>query len=524
MLVIYNGLHFEVHSQLEKFLAININRELGVSTKYIYCDWEEWIISGNMQGNAISDCEVHDHASRALSRKLNEEETRKICDNCLKIRRNYFPQNQKETLTTSQLVHKEKHSLNIIRNAKWRERRAIFKALDIEKDKLLDRRITSSLCTRLRASTLVEIAEEISDAEELEKSLDAALKLYLTGRLTGRSLIREYGSDLILLCFNGRFNPQNGIKDELISRNISILMHERGYLRGSFVISKGHDPGNPFASYKHWLKDKSIFKEIKEQDKRALKQYFRARKERKEINGFKFKGNKQTTLNKRKKLLGGYILIYTSSSDEISCYDISCTFEMQLDLIRELTELAHREGLEVVVRQHPNLGKIGRPKRASNFLKKTNWIKNNWSTTLRIYEPEDDLDSYQLADNARLIFSPQSSIYMELAYDNKPVVQIKESPYSDLAEAKLSLKKLKECSILEIERHMEEQKSHIKTIENIAALHMIKSSLTFKECEINEGFKAKMNENKIDTEDLNRIKNLFEMAKTQSFGYLLKNQ
>ena len=75
---------------------------------------------------------------------------------------------------------------------------------------------------------------------------------------------------------------------------------------------------------------------------------------------------------------------------------------------------------------------------------------------------------------------------------------------------------------MEIERHMRKQKGHIKTIENIATLHMIKSSLTFKECKIREGFKANINEKSINTEDLNKIKDILETAKKLSFGYLLK--
>ena len=262
MLVIFNGLHFEVHSQLEKVFERKLLQSKEKAIKHIHCDWEEYIANDKHGLHAISDCEVHDHASRAVKRKLSSDEIKMVCNNCEKTRQEYFKQTKKEIIKMSELIRGEEYGLEILKKAKWKTRKEIFKNQGIEYSVLMDRRIISSLCTRIRASTLIEVAEEIKDPEELEGTLDSALRLYLAGRIAGREMIKRYGKQLTLLCFNGRFNPQNGLKDEFNSQQVTILMHERGYLKGSFVISKGHDPGNPFASYEYWLKRKSILEKI----------------------------------------------------------------------------------------------------------------------------------------------------------------------------------------------------------------------------------------------------------------------
>ena len=296
-------------------------------------------------------------------------------------------------------------------------------------------------------------------------------------------------------------------------------MHERGYLKGSFVISKGHDPGNPFASYEYWLKRKSILEKITEEERKELQKYFLSRKGKDAVNGFNFKGGNKTT-NDRFSTNESYVVMYTSSSDEISGYNIHCTYQKQLDLIVQLAEMAKKNGIDLVVRQHPNLGRIGRPNRARNFLEKTNKLKEIYQKTISIYEPEDSIDSYKLAENAMLIFSPQSSIYMELAYDNKPVVQIQESPYGILTRSKLKMEDIGNLSIKQLKKHMTEQRKD-KRILDIATMHMIKSSIVFGS--IARGFLPELRDTSEDKDDTEKVKSILDRAAEDYYGYILRD-
>ena len=215
--------------------------------------------------------------------------------------------------------------------------------------------------------------------------------------------------------------------------------------------------------------------------------------------------------------------MYTSSSDEISGYNIHCTYQKQLDLIVQLAEMAKKNGIDLVVRQHPNLGRIGRPNRARNFLEKTNKLKEIYQNTIRIYEPEDDIDSYNLAEKAMLIFSPQSSIYMELAYDNKPVVQIQESPYGILTRSKLKMEDIGNLSIKQLKKHMAEQRKDKKIIVDIATMHMIKSSIVFDECSISRGFLPELRDTSEDKDDTEKVKSILDTATEDYYGYILRD-
>lgn len=517
MLVIFSALHFPVHSQLEKFLGRRLSEELQIDFRYLICD----SLHKLSFGTDISDCEVHDHLKRTYQHSPNISELESACKRCASSKIKYFDDISADKFLFSSSLLNNYHKFALLGNNKptWKARRDILKELNIELDNLMENRILSSLFTRLRVSTKSELARIIINPKTLENSLDSAFAFYLQGRLIGKELISRFGSNLTLLMFNGRFNPGCGIKDELAQNNTNYILHERGYTKESFTISINHDPGNPFASYRLWLKKKGILKTVTEKDLQRLDTYFNNRRKGSGENGFIFKGHKNKEHNSLIKN-NQYIAVFTSSSDEISGYHSSCTFQNQFILIKNLAELGLRLNIKVIVRQHPNLGLIGRHTKATDFLESIRVIRG-YSETLEIIEPEDNVDSYALAANAKFIFSPQSSIYLELITLSYPVLQILESPYNCIANSSLSQSNLYNETMASLEQELERQLKRRYIAKQIAAMHFIKSSIRFDGCKIINRFQPsedKLNNN-LTANDSIIIKNLSEKLKRKEEGY-----
>ena len=116
--------------------------------------------------------------------------------------------------------------------------------------------------------------------------------------------------------------------------------------------------------------------------------------------------------------------------EEIAVYNHAYTYESQLSQIQDILALCKVNGLELIIRQHPNLGRIGCPNEASIFRKKTDELgeKNG----IKIIQPEEDADWLSLSSNAILSVVPYSTLGLDLAMLGLPVYVPLCSPFNPI--------------------------------------------------------------------------------------------
>ena len=126
-------------------------------------------------------------------------------------------------------------------------------------------------------------------------------------------------------------------------------------------------------------------------------------------NGYQY--SRDSNLIRSSKDFGSYVCYMTSSSDEISAFVPSCTYEQQVNDIKHLITWGSKYSINIVVRHHPNLGRIGRPNDATLFLAK---VLSLQAPNLFVIEPESSLNTYSLAFGSIFSLCPQSTLSLDL--------------------------------------------------------------------------------------------------------------
>jgi len=291
------------------------------------------------------------------------------------------------------------------------------------------------------------------------------------------------------LFFNGRFNFFSGVKKYLTQAKIPCLIHERGYMKGSFMLSIDEDPGNPFYTFSKWLKTDKV---LTSRDIMNINNYVKGRLGGKIQNGFSYAGDDSsqalfTSLPTDRK----YIVYFTSCSDEISGYDETATYYEQLKQIEWLSALvsANSDCYHLIIRCHPNLGVIGRHSSSKMFLSRLKHFGIQYSCITILY-PDVNIKAGELADKAFICISPQSTLNMDLSLIGYRMLYINESPYRILYhDVSVSLYSLNTIEDL-IQNSCIYVRKHSKIIELICWHYYIGSSITLRNAHIIDGFRA----------------------------------
>ena len=126
----------------------------------------------------------------------------------------------------------------------------------------------------------------------------------------------------------------------------------------------------------------------------------------------------------------------TSSSDEISSFTPSCTYDQQLTDIKCLISWATKHSFKLVIRHHPNLGRIGRPNEAGIFLDTINELQ---SPNLFVVMPWQNINTYRLAHSALFSICPQSTLSIDLPLLGFKTIALDYSPYSPFYNNSLNI-------------------------------------------------------------------------------------
>ena len=489
---VYASLHFDLHAQVEYYLLPYFEKA-GYDMRIIICDNS---YNSSTEHLIVSDCENHDHWSLSQKKHYNKNIIDQVCKMCSMGKARFYDKiDLSKIIPSSILLSDHEH---LISKANWKNRHSLYEEINLPNFKINDDHVLSSLYTRHRASSLRELSMMYLGPNELSMSLNAALKYYLSGAMSAKTIVATYGKPEFFLMFNGRFGAMSGIKDALKSYNIPTLIHERGYTEGSFCFSKNFDPGDPFSSYKYWMDlDSSIgSKSNMTADNKELEKvsvYFEDKRLGKRNNGHIFAGNKSpestSTYMQTKNNSQPYVTLFTSSSDEISSYSKFAKFSTQIELFKALVKMTSFNNYRLVVRQHPNLGLIGRTRVASQFLESFKNIATSFQH-VDIINPDSNIDTYEIAVSSEFNFCPQTSLFFEMVDLGYPVIQIKESPYGILIKDPMSISSIEKSNILELKKASSSIMNQRDYIMYFAYKHFIKSSICFEGCKIVNSFKA----------------------------------
>ncbi|MDA7623064.1 hypothetical protein N8645_00880 [bacterium] len=436
---IFSALSFEVHSQVDLYLSKLLNYHCNSTSLVVICEYGR-----SIDGNYI-DCErVWNNSDSPIP--VSQDLTKSACGSCSKAMEAYWKSYGFTTIKGDELL--KASSLDfvpIVSEATWSSRHISIRSAcgNIQSSFQVDysNKILSSVFTRTRTSSVKELYRlSRSKGWDLTQMLDGAVKLFVYGLIVARATYVIYPHISIASCFSGRFNPSAGI---LAYHNLSgrqIVMHERGYLKGSFLFSLMEEPANPFLNYKQWLSSRSS--NLSAETKKILLDYILSKVRGINYNGYRFVSDDQLTDSFHSN--NRYLCYFTSSSDELASFVPHYTFERQLYDIRLLLRWGLEHSVQVVVRHHPNLGQIGRPNAATQFLEDVQSLKN---PGLTILSPTCNINTYKLAFRALFNICPLSTLSLDLPIIGCRVISISDSPYAELYESTIDINSLENVQL-----------------------------------------------------------------------------
>ena len=283
-------------------------------------------------------------------------------------------------------------------------------------------------------STLVEVTQESSPSIQANMSLIIKMAhSWLQAFLYTTKVCNKSGICRIIV-FNGRFNCVGGIREACLEKKIPISYHERGGSLDRYSLYKFR-PHDQIPRQRHMLKRWKIANIQNPNKAFQLGTSFYIRRLGGDgLSWFSF-NVKDTTpielwLSKHKLQTNHYVVYFQSSDDEFAGIE-DCRpevgFSDQLRGVHDLASVLRDLGIRLCIRMHPNMkGK------SADFQ-----IWNNVSQKLGLVlvDPEDSVDSYELARHAAAVVVYHSTIGAESLFLCKPVLCLGPSFYNQIITA-----------------------------------------------------------------------------------------
>jgi hypothetical protein len=244
-------------------------------------------------------------------------------------------------------------------------------------------------------------------------------------------LFDEFKPDVVIL-MNGRFYMHRAAIELAKQRGLRFITHERGRQDGNYRVIDGalvHDLSDYRKLWDLW---KDVPLSIEELSR--VHHIFELRKLGKNINWVPFspppsdEGKVRAALRLDDRPI---VTCFTSSDDELATMPewSEGAFPRSLDWVPATVELARRRpDLMVVIRAHPNLGRLGGNLAA---LRQLEVLAKDLPENCRIVRPNDDVSSYTLADLTDAVVVYCSTMGMETGVAGKPVVTVAKGWYGE---------------------------------------------------------------------------------------------
>ncbi len=285
----------------------------------------------------------------------------------------------------------------------------------------------SPLLTESRVCTVRELLCQHSNAKSaIITDIINSVTAFAQSRAAAANFLNTFVPDgdvnkgVVFSLFNGRFHPYSGFLGCFIKHTSSIqILHERGSISGSFRICVDHLPFDTPRLLKQFSAYRPNTDEMSE-----LKRFLMRRITHGQENFLQFIGTKaysSSAYGDTKNI----VTFFTSSSDEIVLIDSDFSFYQQLKALRLLASKCHDEGYHLRVKHHPNLGCIGSPRSALEFLADIDVLSDKIG--FEIIGPDNSRDWLSFALESSLCVTVHSSLYIDMRLLALPAIALHSS-------------------------------------------------------------------------------------------------
>ena len=245
------------------------------------------------------------------------------------------------------------------------------------------------------------------------------------------TLFDEFQPD-VLIVMNGRFFPHRVAIEVAKQRGVRFITHERGRQDGHYRVVDGATVHALSDYQKMWALWTDI--PLSTEEDHRIHYLFELRRLGKNLNWVPFSPPPSDEGKVRRALAlddRPLVTCFTSSDDELATMPewSEGAFPVSLNWIPATVALARqRSDLMVVIRAHPNLGRMGGNKSALALLEQ---IALDLPENCRLVRPNDDISSYTLADMTDVVVVYCSTMGLESAVTGKPVVTVAKGWYGE---------------------------------------------------------------------------------------------
>lgn len=283
----------------------------------------------------------------------------------------------------------------------------------------------SPLFTRYRASSLEELKTFSKLKKYINKDISESFKAFINSKSLVHQAIKKLNSNgfkaSTITMFNGRLVPYNGFFDQFKKEGYKVILHERGATKGSIRMclnNLANDTITLSAQIKRDINDLLTDDQVKE-----ISNFMIDRVKGKNLNNLSFQGSKSVEIKIKNKV----ITFFSSSMDELSSKDENLTYENQLKQIEKLAKKTNLEQYNLILRQHPNLGKINSLRSAELFLEECQKLSKKYN--FKIIEPFHKKEWMELANISDLMVVPSSSLFIDARFFGYPLVSPNPSQF-----------------------------------------------------------------------------------------------
>lgn len=229
-------------------------------------------------------------------------------------------------------------------------------------------------------------------------------------------LLQQEKFDKVFI-FNGRFVENRPLLRLCQNYQIPYATHERGGLLDNFLIRENDIPHSIPTAIREI---ETLWNDGEVNKVEIGSQFFINRRNKVQQGWYSYVNNQ-----KKDKLPDGFdsskknLVIFNSSIDEyegIDGYSNHLYKDENVAIFRICKELSNRPDIKIFIRVHPNLKGLNNSQ--INELSQISKINNN----LTIIGPDENVDSYSLMAAAKIILTFGSTMGIEAAFWNKPVI------------------------------------------------------------------------------------------------------
>ena len=276
------------------------------------------------------------------------------------------------------------------------------------------------------------------DPPKYSSVCSSAIKTFLQSYDFASGVLEKFHISAVIV-FNGRFPSCKGLVQRFQESEIPVFFHERGSTSAKYLLTS-YDPSDRICFQNDIIRNWDI-----QVNKRAAQEiaanYFNSVRRGTSIAWTSFVENQRTGTGAsivdlaRENSPTKKVFCYFSGSDaeydsvDDCWHSLPSQWRSQIELFKDVVDVARDANASLVVRVHPNLAKS---KSCDLELWNTlSFIKDN-ADHLFIVESESPVSTYELIDNVDLVLVGRSTVGLEAVYAGKPTIVLSDCMYDQI--------------------------------------------------------------------------------------------